>query len=60
MGGKAFDPVKATCLSVGKFEGGEAGVREHPHRSRGRRDGIEGFRGEGTRNKKARLLSFSP
>jgi hypothetical protein len=24
MGGKAFDPVKATCLSVGKFEGGEA------------------------------------
>jgi hypothetical protein len=36
--------VKAQCPSVGELEGGEARmggrVGEHPHRSRGRGDGI--------------------
>ena len=47
MGGKAIGPVKARCPNVGECQGGEEGVGgwvgEHPHRSRGRRDGIEGF-----------------
>jgi hypothetical protein len=39
--------VKTQCLSVEKGQGGKAGVGgwvgEHPHRSRGRKDGIQGF-----------------
>ena len=47
MGGEALGPVKALDPSVGECEGGEAGVGEwvgeHPHRSRGRWDGIGSF-----------------
>ena len=48
MGGEAFSPLKAQCLSVGECQGGKAGVGgrvwEHPHRSWGR-GGIGGFEG---------------
>ena len=44
MGGEAFGPVKARCRSVVECQGGEAGVGrwvgEHPHRSRGKGNGI--------------------
>jgi hypothetical protein len=44
MGEEALGPMKALCSSIGEFEVGEAGmgrrVEEHPHRSRGRGDGI--------------------
>jgi hypothetical protein len=47
MGGEALGPVKARCPSVGEFQGGEVGVvgcmREQPHKSRGRMDGLGGF-----------------
>ena len=47
MGGQALGLMKAGCLSVGECQDGEERVgrwsREHPHRSRGREDGIEGF-----------------
>ena len=50
MGREALDPVKAQCPSVGECWGREAGVVgwlvEHPHRSRGRADGIGGYRGK--------------
>jgi hypothetical protein len=45
MGGEALDPVKVRCPSVvgnaraGRFECGG----EHPHRSKGRGNGIGGF-----------------
>ena len=42
---EALGPVKAQCPSVGECQGREEGVGrwvgEHPHRSRGRRDGME-------------------
>jgi hypothetical protein len=42
--------VKAQCPRVGECQDREAGmggwVLEHPHRSRERRDGIEGFWGK--------------
>jgi hypothetical protein len=48
MGGEALGPVKARCTSVGEHQDREAGVSgwvgEYPHRSRGSRDGIGGFR----------------
>ena len=41
--------MKAKCPSVGECQGSEVGVggwvREHPHRSRGRKDGMGGCRG---------------
>jgi hypothetical protein len=44
MGEEAVGPVEAQCTSVGECEGGEVGVGgwvgEHPHRSRGRRNGM--------------------
>ena len=44
MGEEALGPMKALCSSIGEFEVGEAGmgrrVEEHPHRSRGRGNGI--------------------
>jgi hypothetical protein len=47
IGGEALGPVKARCPSVRECQGGEVGVGgwvgEHPHRSRGREDGIGGF-----------------
>jgi hypothetical protein len=47
MGGEALGPVKAQWPSVGECQGWEAGiggwVGEHPHRSRRKADGIEGF-----------------
>ena len=47
VGGEALGPVKARYPSVGQCQGGEVGVGEwvgeHPHRSRGREDGIGGF-----------------
>ena len=52
MGGEALGPVKAQCPSVGECQDREAGVggwvREHPHRSRGRGDGIGGIQEGGT------------
>jgi hypothetical protein len=50
MGGEALGPVKASCLIVEEFKGGEAGVDgwvgEHLYRTKGRWDGIERFWGE--------------
>jgi hypothetical protein len=50
MGEDALGPVEAQCPSIREFEGGEAGVGgwvlEHPHRSRGREDGIRGLQRE--------------
>jgi hypothetical protein len=50
MGGEALGPMKALCPSVWELRGrrwvgGWVGgwVEEHPHRSRGREDGIEGL-----------------
>jgi hypothetical protein len=47
MGGEALGLWKAQYPSVGQCQGRETGangwVGEHPHRSRGREDGIEGF-----------------
>jgi hypothetical protein len=44
---EALGPLKALCPSVGECQGRVAGVgalvREHPHRSRWRRHGIQGF-----------------
>ena len=49
MGGEALGPVKVLCPSAGDCQGGEAGVGEwvgeHPHRRRGKWDGIGGFVG---------------
>jgi hypothetical protein len=46
MGGEALGPVKARCPSVGEWQDWKAGVggwmEEHPHRSRGREDGLGG------------------
>jgi hypothetical protein len=52
MGGEALGPVKDQCLSVGKCEDRESemGGWEHPHRSRGREDGI-GVSGAGETGK---------
>jgi hypothetical protein len=51
MGEEALCPVKVQCSIVGECQGREAGVSglvgEHPHRSRGRVDGIEGLLGGG-------------
>jgi hypothetical protein len=51
MGREALGPVKALCPSVGEREDVEVGVGrqvgEHPHRSRGRRDGIGVSGGKG-------------
>jgi len=44
MGGKALGPMKALCLSVGEFQGQEAGVGGLV--SRGIGDGTGAFRGE--------------
>jgi hypothetical protein len=56
MGGEALGPKKARCPSVGEFEVREVGVggwvREHPHRSRRRDNGIGGFREQGRGTKK--------
>ena len=50
IGGETLGPVNARCPSVGECEGGEAGVGvwvgKHPHRSRGREDGIGVPRGK--------------
>jgi hypothetical protein len=50
MVGKDFGPVKARCFSVGECQGQKAEMGEwageHPHRSRGREDGIWISRGE--------------
>jgi hypothetical protein len=50
MGGEVLGPVKAQCPSVGECQGGEVGVgvwvKNNPHRSRGRGNGIRGFWGE--------------
>jgi hypothetical protein len=47
MGGEALGYVKAIYPSVGECQSWEAGVGrcvlEHPHRSRGRGEGIRGF-----------------
>ena len=47
MGGESLGSVKARCPRVGECEGKEEEVggwmEEHPHRSRGRVDGIGGF-----------------
>jgi hypothetical protein len=47
MGGESFGPRKVQCPSIGKCQGEEAGVgrrvREHPHRTREREDGIGVF-----------------
>jgi hypothetical protein len=44
LGGEALDPVKDQCPSVGECQDGEAEeggwMEEHPHRNRGRGDGI--------------------
>ena len=49
MGGEGIGLSKTQCPSVGEFEGREAGVGgcmgEHPHRSRGRGEGIGSFWG---------------
>jgi hypothetical protein len=50
MGGEVLGPMKAFQMPQCKgIEGGEVRVgvwvEEHPHRSRGREDGIEGFGG---------------
>jgi hypothetical protein len=49
MGGEALGSVKDWCPSVGEFKIEEAGVGrwvgEHPHRSRGRDNGIRCFQG---------------
>jgi hypothetical protein len=49
MGGEALGPMKAEWPSVGEFEGGKVRVAgwvgEHPHRSRGRWNGIRSFWG---------------
>jgi hypothetical protein len=51
MGGETLGPMMAQCPSVGKCQGGEAGVGgwvgEHPHGSRG--EGVQdgGFPGRG-------------
>jgi len=46
MGGEALGPANAQCPSVGKCQGREVGVgggvEEHPHKSRGREDGMRG------------------
>jgi hypothetical protein len=50
VGGEALGPGKTQCPSVGECQGREAGVgewvREHPHRSREREDGMGISRGE--------------
>ena len=47
MGEAALGLVKVQCPSVGECQGRKVGagrwVGEHPHRSRGREDGIGGF-----------------
>jgi hypothetical protein len=46
-GRRRLSSVKAWCPSIGESQGGEEGVdgwvREHPHRSRGRKEGIGDF-----------------
>ena len=48
-GKKGLWPGKAPCSIVGECQGQGVGVGgqlgEHPHRSRWREDGLEGFRG---------------
>jgi hypothetical protein len=45
MGGEALGPVKDRCPSVEECQDGEVGGwGEHPHRSRGKGDGIRGLR----------------
>jgi hypothetical protein len=50
MGGETLGPVKIQCPIVGECQVGEVGVsgwvREHPHRSKERGDGIGGFQRE--------------
>jgi hypothetical protein len=47
MRGEALGPFKARCPSVGECQAGGAGVSgwvgEHPHRSRGRGNGMGRF-----------------
>jgi hypothetical protein len=47
MGKQVLGPVMAQRPNVGECQGREAGVSgwmgKHPHRSRGKRVGIEGF-----------------
>jgi hypothetical protein len=49
MVGEALGPVKARCPNVGECQGRKARVNEwvgeHPHRNRGRKARIGGFRG---------------
>jgi hypothetical protein len=48
MGGKVLGPMKAQVRGIEGREVGVGGwVKEHPHRNRGREDGIGGFQGEG-------------
>jgi hypothetical protein len=55
MGKEAFGPMMAQCPSVGEGHGREGVVGgyvgEHPHRSRGRGDGIVGFWGKGNQER---------
>jgi hypothetical protein len=47
VGGEALGPGKVPCPSVREYKDMELGVGswvdEHPHRNRGKKDGIEGF-----------------
>jgi len=47
---EVLGPRKARCPSVGECQDSEVDVGgwvgEHPHRSRGRKDGLDGFREE--------------
>lgn len=53
--GEALGPIKARCPRVGEWQAGRwegvgGWVGDHPHRGRGREDGISGFwRGNGGR-----------
>jgi hypothetical protein len=47
MGGEALGPVKALCLSIGEWQGQEAGVGGLVSRGRGDRGFSEGKPGNG-------------
>ena len=50
MGGEALGPEGVQCPLVVEYQGRKTGVggwvREHPHRGRGKRDGIGVSKGE--------------
>jgi hypothetical protein len=57
VGGEALGPEDVRCPSVEEFQGGRlewvgGWVGEHPHRGRGRGDGIEGFQWEDLERRK--------